>query len=122
MRYRGIKITLKRHKMQPFNVFNHLIQKRSYIMKNQSKFRLLTLAGVFSLLTISLSSCFYGGYDRYYSRPAYGYGYRPYVRPQTRVYVVQPKLYYKQNGHHRNYGSNGHHRNYRGGNSRNGRR
>ena len=91
-------------------------------MKNKSKLRLLTLEGVFALLTISLSSCFYGGYDHYYSRPAYGYGYRPYVRPQTRVYVVPPKRYYKHDNYRRNYGSNNYNRNYRGGRSRNGRR
>ncbi len=87
-------------------------------MKNQSKFRLLTLAGVFALLTISLSSCFYGGYgrDRYYSRPSYGY--RPYMRPQTRVYVAPQRRYYKHDNYRRNYGSNN--RNYRGGNNRGG--
>ncbi|CAH0994600.1 hypothetical protein EMA8858_00710 [Emticicia aquatica] len=91
-------------------------------MKNQSKFRLLTLVGVFAILSVSLSSCFYGGYgyrDRYYSRPSYGYGYRSYSRPQVRVYSAPPRRY----SHHDNYRSynNRNHDSYRG-NSRYGRR
>ncbi|WP_435354627.1 hypothetical protein [Emticicia sp. SJ17W-69] len=90
-------------------------------MKNQSRFRLLTLVGVFALLSISLSSCFYGGYgynSRYYGRP-YGYAYRPPVR-------VYPAPRYHDN-YRRSYGYNNHNyrggdRSYRGGSSRNGRR
>jgi hypothetical protein len=97
-------------------------------MKNKSNFRLLTLAGVFALLAISLSSCFYGGgygyNSRYYGRP-YSYGYR--YRPPVRVYVAPQKRYYSHNDNYRrNYGSNNHYRgnngNYRSGRSRNGRR
>lgn len=74
-------------------------------MKNQSKFRLLTLAGIFALLSLSLSSCFYSGYayrDRYYSRPYYGY--RPYVRPQVRVYTAPPRRYYYEKHRGNAYG------------------
>lgn len=95
-------------------------------MKNQSRFRLLTLAGIFAILSISLSSCFYGGYgynSRYYGRPSYGYSYG--YRPQVRVYSAPPRRYSYHNNYRRNYGSNdyrgGNNRNYRGGNSRNGR-
>jgi hypothetical protein len=100
-------------------------------MKNQSKFRLLTLIGVFALLSVSLSGCFYAGYGRNHGRPAYGYSYR--YRPQVRIYT--PPRYYS---HHDNYRRNndnsryGNNRNYnnrsyrsngadRGGRSRNGR-
>ncbi|WP_156511088.1 MULTISPECIES: hypothetical protein [Emticicia] len=84
-------------------------------MKNQSKLRLLILAGIFALLSLSLSSCFYSGYahrDRYHSRPYYGY--RPYVRPQVRVYVAPPRRYSYRNiyNRHRNYGYQN--RSYRG--------
>jgi hypothetical protein len=96
-------------------------------MKNKSKFRLLTLIGVFALLSISLSSCFYSGYGRHYGPPAYGYGYR--YRPQVRIYTPPPRYYSHHDNYRRNYGNN---RNYnnrsyrgnnsdRGGRSRNGR-
>lgn len=91
-------------------------------MENQKKFRVLTLIGVFALLAVSLSSCFYGGYgyrDRYYSRPSYGYGY-PQPRYQTRVYVAPQRRYYSHNdNHYRN--NNSRNRSYQG-NSRNGHR
>ena len=88
-------------------------------MKNQSKFHVLTLVGVFAFLALSLSSCFYSGYayrDRYYSRPYYGY--RPYVRPQVRVYTAPPRRYYYDN--HRNYSRSygNQSRGYRGDNNR----
>ncbi|RYU96404.1 hypothetical protein EWM59_06195 [Emticicia agri] len=70
-------------------------------MKNQSKFRTLTLVGVFALLTLSLSSCVYSSRPvRYYDRPAVVH--RPYyrVQPRTRVVVV-PK--YNRHHHHRDY-------------------
>lgn len=89
-------------------------------MKNQSKLRLLTLAGIFTLLSLSLSSCFYGGYgyrDRYYSRPSYGY--RTYPRPQVRVYVAPPRRYSYNHNRNRNYGYQN--RSYRGDNRGNGR-
>ena len=90
-------------------------------MEEQSKLRLLTLAGIFAILSLSLSSCFYGGYgyrDRYYSRPSYGYRVHP--RPPVRVYVAPPRRYsYKNNyNRYRNYGYQN--RSYRG-NSRNSR-
>lgn len=103
--------------MQPFSVLNHLNQKKFSIMKNQTKFRLLTLIGVFALLTVSLSSCFYGGgygyRSPYYSRPYYGYGYG-YSRP--RVYTAPPRYYSHHDNYRRgggNYGGNN--RGYRGG-------
>lgn len=95
-------------------------------MKNQSKFRLLTLVGVFAILSISLSSCFYGGgYGRYYGRPAYGYNYR--YRPQVRIYAPPPPRYYSHHDNYRrNYGYNRSYRNnggnYSRGQSRGGRR
>jgi hypothetical protein len=92
-------------------------------MKNQSRFRLLTMVGIFVLLSVSLSSCFYGGgygyRNSYYSRPNYGYGYS---RP--RVYNAPPRHYSHNDSYRRgggNYGGNN--RSYQGhGNSRNGRR
>ena len=83
-------------------------------MKNQSKFRTLTLVGLFALLTLSLSSCVYSGRPvRYYDRPAYVH--RPYyrVQPRTRVVVV-PK--YNRHHHHndRRHHDNGRHRGHRG--------
>lgn len=87
-------------------------------MEKQSKLRLLTFAGIFAILSLSLSSCFYGGgygyRDRYYSRPSYGY--RTYPRPQVRVYVAPPRRYsynYHSN-RNRNYGYQN--RSYRGDN------
>lgn len=82
-------------------------------MKNQKKFRVLTFIGVFALLSISLSSCFYGGYRSgpYYGRPAYGYRY---ARPQVRVYTPPPRYY----SYHDNYRKGNNYRrgngNYRG--------
>jgi hypothetical protein len=95
----------------------HLQQKMYIIMEKQSKLHLLTLAGIFALLSLSLSSCFYGGYgygDRYYSRPSYGY--HSYGRPQVRVYVAPPRRYSynNQTNRNRNYGYQN--RSYRGGN------
>lgn len=86
-------------------------------MEKQSKLRLWTLVGIFAILSLSLSSCFYGGYgyrDRYYSRPLYGYRVHP--RPQVRVYVAPPRRYaYKNNYYrYRNYGYQN--RSYRGNN------
>jgi hypothetical protein len=108
--------------MQPFIVFNHLLQKTFLIMKIQARFRLLTLIGVFALLSVSLSSCFYGGsYGGRYGRPSYGYGYS-YQRP--RVYSAPPRRYYSHNDNSRNRGGRsygGGNRSYRGGSSRNGR-
>ncbi len=72
-------------------------------MEKQSKLRLLTLAGIFALLSLSLSSCFYGGYgyrDRFYSRPSYGY--HSYRRPQVRVYVAPPRRYFYKDYSNRN--------------------
>ncbi len=90
-------------------------------MKNQSKLRLLISAGIFTILSLSLSSCFYGGgygyRDRYYSRPSYGY--RTYPRPQVRVYVAPPRRYSYNNHNYRNYGYQN--RSYRGDNRGNGR-
>lgn len=86
-------------------------------MKNQSKLRLLTLAGIFAILSLSLSSCFYGGYgyrDRYYSRPSYGY--RTYPRPQVRVYVAPPRRYSYNNHSNRNRNYGNQNRSYRGDN------
>jgi hypothetical protein len=89
-------------------------------MKNQKQFRVLTLIGVFALLSVTLSSCFYGGYgyrDRYYSRPAYRY---PPPRYQTRVYVAPPRRHYSNHDNHYRK-NNSYSRNNRG-NSRNSRR
>lgn len=87
------------------------------IMKNHSRLRLLTLVGIFALLSLSLSSCFYSGYgyrDRYHSRPYYGY--RPYVRPQVRVYTAPPRRYVYKN-HSNRYRNHGYqNRSYRGDN------
>ena len=81
-------------------------------MKNQSKFRTLTLIGVFVLLATILSSCVYTGRPvRYYDRPPYAH--RHYVRVQPRVVVV-PK--HNRHGHHhdRHYrNNNGRHRGHR---------
>lgn len=90
-------------------------------MEKQSKLRLLTLAGIFAILSLSLSSCFYSGYgyrDRYYARPSYGY--RTYPRPQVRVYAALPRRYSYNNhsNHNRNYGYQN--RSYRGGESHGG--
>ncbi|AFK01621.1 hypothetical protein Emtol_0467 [Emticicia oligotrophica DSM 17448] len=75
-------------------------------MKNQSKLRFLTLAGIFALISLSLSSCFYSGYSyyrpRYYSRPYYSY--RSYPPPP-------PRRYYYDN--HRNYRYDNRNRGYR---------
>lgn len=89
-------------------------------MEKQSKLRLLTLAGIFAILSLSLSSCFYGGYgyrDRYYSRPLYGYRVHP--RPPVRVYVAPPRRYSynyhsNRNRNYRNYSYQN--RSYRGNN------
>ena len=96
-------------------------------MKNQSRFRLLALIGVFALLSLSLSSCFSGGYgyNNGFFRPNYGYGFSYGYRPQVRVYVAPQRRYYSHNDNYRrNYGN--YNRNYRGrnngGSSRNGRR
>lgn len=84
-------------------------------MKNQSKFRMLTLVGLFALLTLSLSSCVYSGRPvRYYDRPAYSS--RPYyrVQPRTRVVVV-PKYNRHQRGNYdRRHHDNGRHNGHRG--------
>ncbi len=76
-------------------------------MKNTSKFRSLALVGVFTLLSVSLSSCFMGGYggygyNNYYSRPYYGYSYG--YRPQVRVYVAPRRNYSYHDNYRRNYG------------------
>jgi hypothetical protein len=85
-------------------------------MEKQSKFRLLTLAGIFAILSLSLSSCFYGGgygyRDRYYSRPSYRY--RTYPRPQVRVYVAPPRRYSYNNHSNRNRNYGNQNRSYRG--------
>ncbi len=103
--------------MQLFSVFMHLQQKKYIITEKQSKLRFLTLAAIFALFSLNLSSCFYGGYgyrDRYYSRPSYGY--RMYQRPQVRVYVAPPRRYSynTQTNRNRNYGYQN--RRYREGN------
>jgi hypothetical protein len=102
-------------------------------MKNQSKFRLLALVGVFGLLSFSMSSCFSGGYgyNNGYYRPFWGYGFNYGYRPQVRVYVAPRRNYY-QHDYRRNYGggnygnnNRSYHRengNSRSSNSRNGRR
>lgn len=93
-------------------------------MEKQSKLRLLTLAGIFAILSLSLSSCFYGGYgyrDSYYSRPSYGY--RIYPRPQVRV--APPRRYSYNNHSNRNRNYSYQNRSYRGdsrGNRSHGRR
>jgi len=87
-------------------------------MGKQSNLRLLTLVGVFAMLSLSLSSCFYGGYgyrDRYYSRPSYGY--HTYPRPQVRVYVAPPRRYSYNNQSKRNRNYAYKNRSYRGGES-----
>lgn len=84
-------------------------------MKNQSKFRTLTLAGLFALLALSLSSCVYSGRPvRYYDRPAYGS--RPYyrVQPRTRVIVVPKYDRHYNRGYDRRHHDNGRHRGPRG--------
>ena len=104
--------------MQLFSVFKHLQQKQYTIMKKQSKLRLLTLLGVFAMLSLSLSSCFYGGYgyrDRFYSRPSYGY--YTYPRPQVRVYVAPPRRYFYKDYSNRNRNYSYQNRRYRGGES-----
>ena len=69
-------------------------------MKNQSRFRTLTLVGLFALLTLSLSSCVYSSRPvRYYDRPAVVH--RPYYRVQPRTRVVVVPKYNRHN--HRNY-------------------
>lgn len=87
-------------------------------MEKQSKLRLLTLAGIFAILSLSLSSCFYGGYrERYYSRPSYGY--RTYPRPPVRVYVAPPRRYSYNNHSNRNRNYGHQNRSYRGDNRNN---
>jgi hypothetical protein len=69
-------------------------------MKKQSRFRTLTLAGLFALLALSLSSCVYSSRPvRYYDRPAVVH--RPYYRVQPRTRVVVVPKYHKHN--HRDY-------------------
>lgn len=69
-------------------------------MKNQSRFRTLTLAGLFALLSLSLSSCMYSSRPvRYYDRPAYVH--RPYYRVQPRTRIVVVPKYNRHN--HRSY-------------------
>ena len=84
-------------------------------MKNQSRFRMLTLVGLFALLTLSVSSCVYSSRPvRYYDRPAYVH--RPYARVQPRTRVVVVPKYNRH--HHRNndrrHHDNGHNRRHRG--------
>ena len=84
-------------------------------MEKQSKLRLLTLSGVFVLLSFSLLSCFYGGgygyRDPYFSRPSYGYS--TYSRPQVRVYVTPPRRYSYKDYSNRNRNYSYQHRIYR---------
>lgn len=85
-------------------------------MEKQSKLRLLTLAGIFAILSLSLSSCFYGGgyvyRDRYYSRPSYGYRVHP--RPPVRVYVAPSRRYSYKNNYNRHRNNGYQNRSYRG--------
>jgi hypothetical protein len=83
-------------------------------MKKQSKFRTLTLAGLFALLALSLSSCVYSARPvRYYDRPAVVH--RPYyrVQPRTRVVVVPRYDRHYKRGYDRHH-DNGRHRGHRG--------
>lgn len=88
-------------------------------MKKQSKFRTLTLIGVFAFLALSLSSCVYSSRPpvRYYDRPVHVHRPPARVYPRTRVVVV-PK--YNKHHHHNRYDKRHHdnrrydNRNHRG--------
>ena len=88
--------------MQPSSLMYHLIiklpKKQLFKMKNSKFFRWFTGGVLVLFFSISLTSCFYGGYSYGYHRPHYSYGYS------------RPSYNYGYNhgrsSHHRNYSYN----------------